>query len=189
MNTKNVVTTICLFLSLSSLADTSLENIYNTIKYIESSNRSYITGDNGRAYGIVQIHKICVDDVNRKYGTTYTHEDAFDESCAKEIFVLYLNLGIKRYKKRYNKHPTEQNIVRMWNGGIYRGYKNKKTIKYYKKYINMKRTRQEAAIRRMEAQLKSGVKTRKGSMTDKIPLTDWDVKRITKDIERTKKNL
>ena len=49
--------------------------------------------------------------------------------------------------------------------------------------------RQETALNRLKAQLASGVKTKKGTYDEKIPLTDKDVKRINKEIKKLKVKL
>ena len=133
---KNLLFIITL-LSLSSNA-INLEGIYNVIKYVESNNKTTAIGDNGEAFGIVQIHKICVDDVNRIYNTDYKHQDVFNEACAIEIFNLYLIEGIRLYVLKYKREPTEQDIVRFWNGGIYSGHLRKTTLKYWYKYLRVK---------------------------------------------------
>lgn len=46
-----------------------------------------------------------------------------------------------------------------------------------------KRSRQARALGMLEAQLKSGVKTEKKTKDVKIPLTESDIRRITKEIE------
>lgn len=109
--------------------------IVQVLKYVETNNNPKAIGDNGNAYGILQIWEICIDDVNRTYNTSYRHEDAFDVTCSEEIFTLYINMLFERFRTKYNKEPTEEDIVRSWNGGIYKGYKNPKTVKYYKRYL------------------------------------------------------
>lgn len=136
---ERLIITLLLVLSLSSSYATDLNKVYNIIKHVESNNRSQVIGDGGRAYGIVQIHKICVADINRLYGTSYAHKQAFEESIAKRMFMLYMSAGVRMFKKRYCRSPTESEIVRMWNGGIYTGYKKKSTLKYLKKYLYYKR--------------------------------------------------
>lgn len=127
--------TLFIFLiSLSSFATPTLFEISNVLKQVESSRNVKAIGDNGKAYGILQIHKAAIVDVNRFFGTNYIHEDAFDETCLEEIFFYYINAGVKRFIKKYDRRPTEQEIVRMWNGGIYQGYRIDATIKYYNKY-------------------------------------------------------
>lgn len=46
-----------------------------------------------------------------------------------------------------------------------------------------KKSRQARVLVTLEAQLKSGVKTKKKTSDVKVPLTDSDVKRINKEIE------
>jgi len=129
---KTILTIIAL--TLMSFKDVSVE----TIKFMESSNREHVIGDNNKSYGILQIQQGVIDDVNRVFKTSYVIEDALEESCSEEIFYYYLSYGIKLYKEKHGKLPTEEQIVRMWNGGIYKGYKYKSTIKYAKKYFKLK---------------------------------------------------
>mgnify|MGYP003636705791 CR=1 FL=1 len=125
-----------LTLSLSSFtSEVSLHRVSNILKQVETSGKINVIGDSGKAFGILQIHKICIDDVNRVYGTSYRHIDAFDEVCSEEIFVLYLTMGINLYCKRYNREPTERELVNFWNFGLYqKQYDNG----YYNKYLKFK---------------------------------------------------
>lgn len=111
------------------------DNIFKIISIIESNENPYAIGDNGRAIGIVQIHKICIDDVNNHFNTDYRHYDAFNVDKSRDIFELYLTMGIIFYKYSNNRFPTIEHIVKMWNGGIYNGYRIHSTEKYYKKFI------------------------------------------------------
>jgi hypothetical protein len=115
-----------------------LSDIYNVIKHVETNNNPNAVGDDGKAYGVVQIHLGAILDVNRIYGTDYIHEDAFHEECSEEIFYRYISYGIAIYIQNHNTRPTEEEIVRMWNGGIYRGYKIKSTKKYWNRYLKFK---------------------------------------------------
>jgi NAD(P)H-dependent FMN reductase len=49
-----------------------------------------------------------------------------------------------------------------------------------------KRSRQQRVLEVLEKQLKNGVKTEKGTMNTKIPLTDSDKKRIEREINNLK---
>lgn len=131
--------TVLLIFSLSSVSAVDLNLMFEVLSKAESNNNRFAVGDNGKAYGIVQIHKICVDDVNRLYGTNYKHKEMFDKTCAKEVFVLYLQAGINKYLKRNGREPTESQVVRMWNGGIYRGHIRNSTKKYLKRYYLFKK--------------------------------------------------
>lgn len=101
---------------------------------VESNNNSSAIGDNGNSIGFLQIQKICVEDVNRIYGTFYTHSEMMDKQKSTEVFLLYLSYGIKLYYKKYKRYPTNKEIIRMWNGGIYTGHRKNSTLKYYKKF-------------------------------------------------------
>jgi hypothetical protein len=138
MKTKLIILTLLLSLSFSSYGG-NFSEILPLLKQVETNGDIKAIGDDGKAFGILQIHKVCIDDVNRMYGTHYTHKDAFSERCSEEIFRLYINAGIDRFVAKYHTNPTEQDIVRMWNGGIYDGYSRRTTVKYYKRYLIFKK--------------------------------------------------
>ena len=48
----------------------------------------------------------------------------------------------------------------------------------------MRSDRQQRAAERLEAQLKAGTKTEKKSLKNKVPLTDGDVNRINKELDK-----
>ncbi|QQV89760.1 lysozyme [Cellulophaga phage Calle_1] len=127
-----ILLSVVLFSVESQAAD--LDKIIEALKYIESNNNPDAIGDNGKSFGILQIQKACVKDVNRRFGTSYRHKDMFNVECAEEVFKLYATIGIERYLKRYGKSPTAEVIVRNHNGGVYQGYKIEATKGYYRKY-------------------------------------------------------
>lgn len=96
-----------------------------------------LVGDGGRALGCLQIHPIAVKEYNLTYGTDYKHKQMMDKETSVEVCIGLLNKGIDMYKKKYSKEPSEEDIVRMWNGGIYDGYKKQSTKKYWKRYKNL----------------------------------------------------
>lgn len=51
----------------------------------------------------------------------------------------------------------------------------------------MKHERRQRALKRLESQLESGVKTKKGTFDKKEPLTEFDKTRIEKEIEALRK--
>lgn len=52
-----------------------------------------------------------------------------------------------------------------------------------------KAQRQLNALKRLQAQLSSGVKTKKGTKDEKTPLSDYDIKRINKEIQNIETKL
>lgn len=116
-----------------------LDSIAKVLKYVETGNNPNAIGDGGDSYGVLQIQKACVLDVNKYYGTKYKHEDMFRVECAVEVFKLYAQMGIDRYVKRHGIEPTEEVIVRNHNGGIYRGHRIEATKEYYDRYKKWKK--------------------------------------------------
>lgn len=131
---KKVFLLLALTLTITASAE-DLDEVMEVLKYVETLNDPSAVGDGGGSYGVLQIQAACVEDVNRYYGTKYTHDDMFNVACAEEVFKLYSKMGIQRYIKKYGVEPTTEDIVRNWNGGIYQGHYINATRKYYKKYI------------------------------------------------------
>lgn len=111
------------------------DRIVEVLKYVETDYRSDAIGDNGDSYGILQIQWRAVQDVNKYFGTNYTHKQMFQPKCAEEVAILYMRMGAELYIKRTGKQPTEEVLVRNHNGGIYKGYRVKATLKYYRRYL------------------------------------------------------
>ena len=91
----------------------------------------YVVGDEGYAYGIMQIHKAVILDVNRVYKREFVHTDAFNPALAREIFRLYIN--IYATEARLGHVPTLEDVARIWNGGP-NGWKKDSTLKYWHGY-------------------------------------------------------
>ena len=70
------------------------------------------SGDNSKARGALQIHRICFDTVKRD-GETYEMVDSLEFSL--EIF----RRTMKRFvtKKRLKREPTLEDMAKCWNGG------------------------------------------------------------------------
>lgn len=117
----------------------TLVSIMSILKTVETNNKPDSIGDNGRSYGILQIQRSVVSDVNRIYSTEYSHDDMFSEKASEEVFKLYMCYGREVFLKKHCRFPTESEMVRMWNGGIYKGYTYKQTKSYYQKYLDVKR--------------------------------------------------
>lgn len=133
---------ILIALSLSSSPqpiEIQVGEIMEVLKIVETNNNPKAISRDGRAYGILQIREGAVIDVNRRYGTKFKHRDMFNEKNSERVFYLYISMGIELYQKRNGRLPSEKDIVRFWNGGIYLGHKRKSTLKYYNKYLKVKK--------------------------------------------------
>lgn len=109
-----------------------INKIIPALVKVESSGNIKAVGDQGRAKGKLQLHKIYIDDVNRLFGTKYKHDDAFDPVKAEEIVRLYLSHYGKLYEKKTGKTISFEILARMHNGGG-NNYRAKATAKYWAK--------------------------------------------------------
>jgi len=126
--------------SFTAQAET-INEAMEVLKYVESEHNPAalgdFRGDTPTAFGILQIRKIAIDDVNRVYGTNYSHQDAFYEDCAEEIFQLYTDYWANKVCERSGRDATINDIVRIWNGGP-TGYLQNCTENYLEKYLDYK---------------------------------------------------
>lgn len=106
------------------VAKASILALLVALRDVESTN-----GIDPRAGGNeLQITPICVADVNRIYGTSYTIEDAKDRRRSEEIAVLYLSY----WGPRCNPHPDAETFARIWHRGPSK-WRDAKGAVYWKK--------------------------------------------------------
>tara|TARA_R110000803_G_scaffold43061_6_gene92184 strand:- start:8355 stop:8699 length:345 start_codon:yes stop_codon:yes gene_type:complete len=101
---------------------------------VESNGNDFEIGDDGKAYGCLQMHAAYVQDAAEYAGKDWVHEDAFQRDVAIQIFMAYM----ARYatEERLGREPTLEDIARIHNGGL-NGYKKKSTEKYWQKVKSM----------------------------------------------------
>lgn len=99
---------------------------------VESGNNMMAVGDNGKAYGCMQIHAAYVKDVNRIWGTNFNHNDAFDKMAAMEMFLIYTRHYADKMEDKLNRTATFEDLARIHNGGP-NGWKKQSTKKYWAK--------------------------------------------------------
>ena len=97
---------------------------------VESSGDPNAIGDNGKAYGCLQLHSAYVQDAAEYARQDWTHEDAFDPEKSKQIVRAYM----ARYatERRLVRTPTYEDISRIHNGGPM-GFRKSATDKYLQK--------------------------------------------------------
>jgi len=95
---------------------------------VESNGDDSAIGDNGKAYGCLQLHAEYVADAAEYANEDWVHEDAFDRKTAIKIFEAYMN----RYAtpERLGREARAEDIARIHNGGP-DGYKKKSTKAYW----------------------------------------------------------
>jgi len=124
-------TFIFIFIFITSLSFGQVSNRFlNALEQVESRGNANAVGDNGRAFGCLQIWQSVVTDVNRIAGANYNHADAFNRDKARSIARIYLNYYASA--RRIGYAPAEQDYARIWNGGP-SGHKKRATIGYWLK--------------------------------------------------------
>ena len=107
-------TSLILLLVGTSLTGTgeTLDRAIQALIQVESNGRSSEIGDAGKAYGILQIHGIMIQDYNRITGASLQHSDAFDAQTSKVVCRTIIT-----YYLRDIKCPTLKHVAFIWNGG------------------------------------------------------------------------
>jgi len=97
---------------------------------VESSGDPDAIGDNGLAFGCLQLHAAYVQDAAQFAGKTWEHKDAFNPATAEQIVIAYK--APSATEKRLGREPTYQDIARIHNGGP-NGFKKPATDGYWLK--------------------------------------------------------
>ena len=97
---------------------------------VESSGNDLAVGDDGLAFGCLQMHSAYVRDASEYAQKDWVHEDAFDRETSINIFIAYMS----RYatEERLGRAVTIEDIARIHNGGP-NGWKKSATEAYWKK--------------------------------------------------------
>lgn len=98
-----------------------LDQLIFALVQVESGGNINAIGDNGKAFGILQIHEIMVEDFNRiaeinDISISYSHEDVFDP----EISIFICKTIFSHYGKRVIREKgqiTFEDLARIWNAG------------------------------------------------------------------------
>jgi soluble lytic murein transglycosylase-like protein len=87
-----------------------IETVILILMLVESGGDPNAVGDGGQAIGVLQIHPIMVEDVNRIYGApVFSDNDRWDVEASKEMARIYLG--------HYCEGMTQEPMLRCWPGG------------------------------------------------------------------------
>lgn len=122
---------IALFLCIPAKAVEVDARLLNALVWVESSRNEKAVGDKGKAVGLLQLHKIYVDDVNRILGVKkYYYADRWNPQKSVEMTVVYLKHYGRRYERITGKKASYEVLARIHNGGP-DGWKKSKTSEYW----------------------------------------------------------
>lgn len=110
----------------------SQREMLDAIRWVESSNRINVPdGDNGRAIGPYQIHRIYWLDAHEyedELGGTY--QDCRNRDYAERVIDAYM----RRYAKEAWRIGRAEKVARVHNGGP-KGHKKKATDRYWQRVL------------------------------------------------------
>ena len=111
------------------------DRLINAIIYVESRGNESAIGDRGKAIGCLQIHPICVREVNRilrknDIPKVYTKQDRYSRAKSIEMFEIMAEQVV--YCRELSFEEFCEIVARKWNGGP-KGHHKKATIKYWEK--------------------------------------------------------
>lgn len=116
---KKLATIAILLTATKAFALTATErtSLIETLVKVESSGNATAVGDSGKAFGILQIHKVTVDEANRISGTSFTHRDMFDPANSRKVAEIVLGHYDRHIQKTTGKTATAKQLAFIWNGG------------------------------------------------------------------------
>ena len=94
---------------------------------VESGGNDRAVGDGGRAIGPLQIHREILLDVNRRFGTRFTHGGMTNRTNALAVLDRYLWLYAQ--PSRLGRPVSNEDRARIWNGGP-DGWRKASTVGY-----------------------------------------------------------
>ena len=95
----------------------NIEGLITALVKTESNGNAAAIGDRGKALGILQIHKVMVDDFNRITGKSYKHSDMFDKAKSLETARTVLSFYSKYIETTTGRKATQKELAFVWNGG------------------------------------------------------------------------
>ncbi len=108
--------------------------LIDAIVQVESQGRADAIGDDGKAVGILQIHTVLVDDVNRILGKAeYSYKDRLDKTKSYQMFIIYTN--------HYTPSWDPEKVSRRWVSGP-KGDLKKCSIPYWNKVQKLLKRKQ-----------------------------------------------
>jgi len=96
---------------VGNIAEPDFEDMLDAIEWVESKGDPWAVGDDGKAVGAYQIHKIYVDDVNRitrpgiiTFKERFTYKERSDPEKSRRMVTIYLNHYGGTFEEMAAKH-------------------------------------------------------------------------------------
>lgn len=110
-----------------------ISEILPAIEQVESSGRVTLIGDNGKAFGPLQVRREPCEDLADRFGAVVNPEDCNGNYELSEYVVrLYLGYWGVQHELRTGQIATAEDLCRTWNGGPDQGPFDKTDIYWAK---------------------------------------------------------
>lgn len=93
------------------------DQLIDALIAVESRGNANAIGDGGKAFGMLQIHAVMVQDANRIAKTTYTHDDMFEPAKARAVANIIISHYARHIERTTGTRATDEQLARIWNGG------------------------------------------------------------------------
>ena len=108
---------IVLIATISVAHASNHDTLIDALIAVESRGNASAIGDNGKAFGMLQIHAVMVQDANRIARTSYTHREMFDPAKARAVAEIILGHYARHIERTTGVPATDEQLARVWNGG------------------------------------------------------------------------
>lgn len=110
-----------------------ITEILPAIQQVESSGRQELIGDNGLAFGPLQVRHEPCEDLAQFFGVVVKPQDCNGNYALSEYVVrLYLGYWGVQYEMQTGRPATAEVLCRTWNGGPDQGPRNRTDIYWAK---------------------------------------------------------
>lgn len=93
-------------------------DLLEAIAQVESGGDHQAVGDNNRARGAWQMHKLAWEDAGLRLGERWHFSYAHDKGIGRRHAEAYLQLVGERLTKHLKRKPTNQEIYACWRLGV-----------------------------------------------------------------------
>lgn len=133
MKVKLIAITVLALFCAKAFSEVRIsQDFVKAIAIVESGCNDEAVGTSCGCIGRYQVSQICVDEVNRKFGTSYVLSDMHDPEKAEDVLHKYLAHWGSHYENKTGNAATDEVLARIWNGGP-KGYEMESTLPYWEK--------------------------------------------------------
>tara|TARA_B110000503_G_scaffold85879_1_gene130804 strand:- start:402 stop:866 length:465 start_codon:yes stop_codon:yes gene_type:complete len=111
-----VVLFVAYVLIANAAQGATMTDLLFALERVESNGNELAFNESEKALGCLQIRPIMVDDYNRIYGTSFTHDQMKSRSTSHLVAIgIFHHYG--KYIERNGEKPSAKHFAFIWNGG------------------------------------------------------------------------